>query len=141
MIFFSLNDCVFDLQSETIFVTKQRNAVKFDRARDVWFLFLRLFWLLFPKFKFWNRGRALYYVPIENWEFQFQSQAILQLLRQLIYFVMVWTCTKTLWSSKILWKGLFKSFYFALNISNDDLTFWKKCSFDLSFLVLSKHYQ
>lgn len=47
-------------------------------------------------------------------------------------------CTDKLWSSKILWPGLSKSFPFALCISNDDSNFWKMSSFGSKKIVLSK---
>ena len=49
--------------------TKQRNPVKLGRTRKVWYLFLRVFWLLFPKFNFWKGDWALGYAFTKIGEF------------------------------------------------------------------------
>ena len=46
---------------DKIFGATNRNAVKLDKTRKVWYLLLRVFWLPQPKFNFWKWGRALYY--------------------------------------------------------------------------------
>ena len=54
-----------------IFGAKWGNPVKLDRARKVWYLLLRVFWLLLPKFNFWRRDWALgytrYHVSVYLW--------------------------------------------------------------------------
>ena len=52
-----------------IFRTKWRNPVKLDRTTKVWYLLLRLFWLLLPKFNLWKGDWALGYVSIQIWDF------------------------------------------------------------------------
>ena len=54
---------------DKIFGTKWRNPVKLDRARKVWYLLLRVFWLLLLKFNFWNEDWALGYVSTKIWDF------------------------------------------------------------------------
>ena len=46
-----------------------RILVKLDRARKVWYLLLRVFWLLLPKFNFWKGDWALGYVSTQIWDF------------------------------------------------------------------------
>ena len=47
------------LSKNKIFGTKQKNPVKLDWIRKVWYLLLRAFWLLLPKFNFWMGNWAL----------------------------------------------------------------------------------
>ena len=51
------------------FGTKWSNPVKLDRKRKVWYLFLRVFQLLFAKFKFLKGDYALGYMSTKNWYF------------------------------------------------------------------------
>ena len=53
-----------------IFWTKKRNSVKLDRLRKVWYLFLRGFELLLPKFIFWKGDWALGYESTQIWDFR-----------------------------------------------------------------------
>ena len=48
-----------------IFGTKQRNPVKLDRTKKVWYLLFYVFWLLLPKFNFWKGDWALGYVSTQ----------------------------------------------------------------------------
>ena len=48
---------------------KKRNPIKLDRTRKVWYLLLRVFCLLLPKFNFWNGDWALGYVSTQIWDF------------------------------------------------------------------------
>ena len=54
-------------RKKKVFETKQRNPVKLDRTRKVWYLLLRVFWLLLPKFNFWKGNWA--YVSTQIWDF------------------------------------------------------------------------
>ena len=57
------------LSKNKIFGTKQKNPVKLDCIRKVWYLLLRAFWLLLPKFNFWKGDWALGYVSTQIWDF------------------------------------------------------------------------
>ena len=45
------------------------SPVKLDGARKVWYLLLRVFWLLLPGFNFWRGDWALGYVSSQIWDF------------------------------------------------------------------------
>ena len=47
----------------------QRNPLKLNRTTKVWYLLLRVFWLILPKFNFWKGDRALGYVTTQIWDF------------------------------------------------------------------------
>ena len=51
-----------------IFGTNQRNPVKLERKRIVWYLLLRVFWLPLPTFNLWEGDWALGYVSTHIWE-------------------------------------------------------------------------
>ena len=54
---------------DKIFGTKWSNPVKLDRKRKVWYLFLRVFQLLFAKSKFLKEDEALSYVSTKFKDF------------------------------------------------------------------------
>ena len=110
LVVFILNlACVFRIQPTSIFTvtpswdtirckifrTNPRNPVKLDRTRKVWYLLLRVFWLLLPKFNFWKEDWALDYVSTIVWDFpnislfpkilSLKSLGNWQLVRQLVY--------------------------------------------------------
>ena len=60
---------VKELQSRTKYLEQNRNPVKLDRTRKVWYLLLRVFWLLLSKFNFWKGDWALDYVSTQIWDF------------------------------------------------------------------------
>ena len=62
---FSLPNSMFPYDSGTrkISGTRQRNLVKLGRSRKFWYLLLRFFWLILPKFNFWKRDWALWPHP------------------------------------------------------------------------------
>ena len=48
---------------------KIEKSSKTGRTRKVWYLVLRVFWLLLSKFNFWKEDWALGYVSIQIWDF------------------------------------------------------------------------
>ena len=54
---------------ERIFGTKQRYSVKLDRTKKIWHVFLRVFWVLMSRFKFWKEDWVLGYVSNQIWKF------------------------------------------------------------------------
>ena len=52
-----------------VFATGWRDPVKLDGARKVWYLLLRVFWLLLPEFSFRKRDWVLGYVSTQIWDF------------------------------------------------------------------------
>ena len=52
-----------------VFGAGWRNPVKLDRTGKVWYLLLRVFWVLLPEFNFWGGDWALGYVCTQIWDF------------------------------------------------------------------------
>ena len=48
---------------------KIEKSSKTGRTRKIWYLLLRVFWLLLSKFSFWKEDWALGYVSIQIWDF------------------------------------------------------------------------
>ena len=48
---------------------KIKKPSKTGQVKKVWYLLLYVFWLLLPKFNFWNEGWALGYVSTQIWDF------------------------------------------------------------------------
>ena len=54
---------------DKIFWTKKRNLTKLDKARKVWYLLLRVFWLVLTKFNFSKGSSALDHISTQIWDF------------------------------------------------------------------------
>ena len=139
---------------------KLKKASKTGQDKKVWYLLLRVFRMLLPKFNFWRGDRTLGYVSTIIWDFP--NIFFIPKVLILMLFSNSWgnSCTKFAildilfrftcgWSSlywnivkfQIVWTRLSENFLFDLYTSSDDWNFWKKCSFVSKNLVLSKNYQ
>ena len=63
-------------------------SVKLDSTKKVWYLLLRVFWLLFPKFNFWKRDWVLAYVFTQTWDFP--SISLFRKILTLFFLVWAW---------------------------------------------------
>ena len=140
---------------DKIFGTKEENPVKSDWTRKIWYLLLRVSWLLLPKFYLQKGDWDLVYISTQVLDFcnspkvskilsltrsaTREEHCILSLIYYISSFVLLvkkWTCIKKMCSYKILWPGLSENFPFSQYTSNDDWNFWKKRSLNL---VISKN--
>ena len=108
-----------------MFGTKQRNPVKLNRTRKLWYLILGVFWLLLLKFNSWKL------VTTQIWNFSkissfpemlslmlqdnsWDNSSLLYYITSFVLLVANRTCNKILKSYKILWSDLSERFFYFL---------------------------
>ena len=125
-------------------------------TRKLWYLLLVNFWLLLSKFDFWREYWALGCVSTQIWDFSdvsyvpkilslkwFRNSWSISQIKFVIadvtlrFTVANRTCTKSLYSSKILWPRLPENVSLAFYTSNNV----SSLRFGSKKLLLSKNYQ